>query len=120
MAYNNLGVAAMKKGAVEEAARAFEKAVELDPKAKDALVNLGSLRTVLGRRKDALALFLQASELDPKDGVLHNNIAVLYFQEGSIQEAWNHTQKALALGAKVDPTFLEALYKTRRRGPCAG
>jgi tetratricopeptide (TPR) repeat protein len=116
VAHNNLGVAAMKRGKPDEAARAFERALELDPRSKEALVNLAGLRSVADKRREALDLYLRAAEVDPKDGVLHNNVAVLYFRLGSYAEAWDYAQKALALGAKVDPGFLKELGEKRRRG----
>jgi len=116
--HNNLGIAYTKRGMVKEAIQAFEKAVELKPDYKDAIANLAGLMTVLGKRQEALGHYLKAVAIDPKDGVLHNNIAVLYFKEGSYGKARDHARIAVALGAKVDPGFLDELEKKKENG-CA-
>ena len=114
MAYNNLGIAGVRSGKVKEAEGAFRKALSLDPAYKDAYAGLGSLLSVLGRREDALDLLLKAAALDPNDGPLQNNIAVLFYRKGSYEEAWAHLQKALALGVKVDASFLKELERVRK------
>jgi tetratricopeptide (TPR) repeat protein len=114
MAYNNLGIAQVRNGLIKEAEGAFRKALDLDSNYKDAYLGLGSLLSVLGKRGEALGLLLKATALDPNDGVVQNNIAVLYFQKGSYAEAWDHARKALDLGFKVDASFLKELQRVRK------
>jgi tetratricopeptide (TPR) repeat protein len=123
--YNNLGIAYTNQGLTREAEEAFGKAVELDPGYKDSLANLAGLLAALGKRREAIGRYLEAIAIDPKDGVLHNNIAVLYFKEGAVDKAREHARKAVALGVKVDPGFLEELEKKGpisplREGPAFG
>jgi tetratricopeptide (TPR) repeat protein len=117
MAYNNLGIAHARKRAYGEAERAFRKALEIDRSYKDAYAGLGSVLTVLGRKAEGLQVLLKAATLDPKDGTLLGNIAVLEYQLGSYEASREHAWKALALGAKLDPAFLEGLEKARKREP---
>jgi tetratricopeptide (TPR) repeat protein len=114
MAHNNLGIAYTKKGKTGEAVAAFRKAAELDPKYKDAFANLANLLVRLGKKDEALGLFLKALTIDQNDGALHNNIAVLYYGKADFEKAWDHAQRAKALGVQVDPGFLEEIKKKLR------
>ena len=118
MAYNNLGIAYVKERMFQEAEQAFRSALGIEPSYKDAYAGLGGVLAQLGRRDEALGVLIKAAALDPDDGVLQGNIAALYYQRGVYGKAWDHAQKALALGAKVDPAMLKELEKARKRpGP---
>lgn len=58
MAYNSLGAALSKSGRLNEAVKAWEKALELNPELNMALYNLGKAYYDLGDRSHAL-IFLQ-------------------------------------------------------------
>ncbi len=115
MAHNNLGVALSQQGAAEEATRQFRLALELDPKSKDAYVNLGNLDLQAGRFDEALELYARAVLIDPHDGMVHNNMAVIYFRKEQYIPAKECADKALAEGFKVNPDFLAELKKRIKR-----
>jgi Flp pilus assembly protein TadD len=118
-AFLNLSLAYVQKGNFVRAAEEARRAVEKDPRLKDAWVQLGNLLLHEGRAKEALDLFLQAAALDPKDGPLVNNLAVCYFRAGQFEKAWVEAQKAQSLGVVLHPDFLAALKaKVERKDGC--
>src|SRR3712207_6760174 len=57
---------------LDEAERAAEHALALDPNSADAYAGLGNIRDFQGRHEDAVALYRQAHRLDPQfDMALH-------------------------------------------------
>jgi len=105
----NLSLAYVQKGNFPRADEEARKAVERDPRMKEAWAHLGSLLLLQGRTKEALDPFLKAAALDPKDGPLANNIAVCAFRSGDYAKAWEYAQKAQALGVVLHPDFIAAL-----------
>ena len=86
----------------------------LSPADADVLANLGTLQSQAGQRSSALRTYLRLLELRPNDGLCHNDVAVLYFRDGRIEDAREHVARALALGAPVAPDFLDALARASR------
>jgi tetratricopeptide (TPR) repeat protein len=90
--------------AFEEAAKEFERAIELDPIDVRAYTNLGFCYTQLGEHEKALALFEKAAELNPTDETSRRNLAGIYediaknhFKTGDYPEAIRFYGKALEL-----------------------
>ncbi|NMC66291.1 MAG: hypothetical protein GYA53_09170, partial [Acidobacteria bacterium] len=68
----------------------------------------------LKNEERALELFLKALVLNPEDsqnGLIYNNIAVIYFHREKYELSWEFAQKALQAGFKVDNNLLQALIK---------
>ncbi|KPJ59396.1 MAG: hypothetical protein AMJ46_11230 [Latescibacteria bacterium DG_63] len=85
-----------------EAAKEFEKAIELDPLDVRAYTNLGFCYTQLGDHEKALSLFEKAAELEPTDEASRKNLAGIYedmannhFKSRNYPEAIKFYQKAL-------------------------
>lgn len=53
--FNDLGVHLFNNGGIADAEALFQRALELEPHAADALINLARIRTLENRREDALA-----------------------------------------------------------------
>jgi len=106
----NLGLAALnrqEKRFLEEAERAFKKALELEPDSPHALVPLAVLLRHLERGGEALGFLERAAKSDPEDP------HVLYLL-GATQADLGQEEKALeALRAAVrlQPSFSSALYR---------
>ena len=67
-AYNGLGLAAIQRGDADAAQRDFEKAIELDSKEVEPLLNLGVLFDKAGNKPQALRYYQQFLEkASPKD-----------------------------------------------------
>lgn len=90
----NLGVAYHKARKIEMSVKAFEKAIELDPNYKGALVALGQIYEGEGleRYKDKFTLgkariyYEKALSIDPQDRYLHQLLAHVYLNQGRNRE----------------------------------
>jgi tetratricopeptide (TPR) repeat protein len=88
------------------AARAYARALELDPELVDAYVNLGRLAHEAGDPHEALRLYAQALARAPDDALIHFNMAVALEDTQGTSPALSHYQRALEL----DPSFADAHY----------
>ncbi len=90
----------------EEALEAYRKAVEFNPGAAGALVNLG---TIYYRRRtfaEAERYYALAIEADPSYALAEFNIGNLYDEQNRIDEAVRHYARALEL----NPTYGDAHF----------
>jgi tetratricopeptide (TPR) repeat protein len=112
---NNLGLALMRDGRLEESAAMLEEAVAEEPSSA-AFVNLGNARRHLGDKTAALAAYRRALELDPDAApALFNMHAVLY-DEAHPEGAMDVLERALTLRPDHFDTrfYLGALRKLHR------
>lgn len=91
---------------VEEAAAAYEKAVELDPQCVGALVNLGTISFHGRQWKKAEEFYKKALEIQPDYSLGHFNLANLYDERGDVLDALHH----YALALKASPQYADAHY----------
>lgn len=89
---------------LEEARRAYARALELDPKMADAHVNLGRLDHEAGELGRAEVHYRTAVAEAPDDPVPHFNLGVLLEERGRRDEAVYAYRQALAR----DPEFADA------------
>lgn len=75
--------------------------------------NLGVGFHQAGMFKEAISQYKRALAIDPNDGAAHCNAAVACFMDGQYGLAVMHCDRALDLGIKVDPSFLEAVKPYR-------
>lgn len=101
--HNNFGNVLYEAERFDEAASAYERAVELSPNA-GSYNNLGATRRVQGRFEDAEVAYERALTLDPHHADTHNNFANLLASRGRIREAIDHFCSAL----KAQPNHPEA------------
>lgn len=100
------GLALEESGApVQDAISAYRKAVEANPKASGALVNLGTIAFRLRKLKDAEMLYRRALESDPDYALAHFNLGNLYDEQGNQTEARRHYQDALRLNPRYADTY---------------
>jgi protein O-mannosyl-transferase len=97
MAYNNIGVAFMQKGKVDEAIAHYQKALEIKPDYADAYSNLGSVFLQKGKVDEAIARYQKALEIKPDYADAYSNLGNAFLQKGKIGEAIAHYQKALEI-----------------------
>ena len=99
---------------VELAVEAYRKALELNPAAAGALVNLG---TIFYRQKDfaeAEKHYVQAVVADPGYPLAEFNLGNLYDEQGRVKDAADHYHRALELNpAYADAHFNLALLAER-------
>ncbi len=75
---NNLGVAQLRSGRLDDAIGRFESAVRLSPDFVGAFANLGVARRRAGDAVGALEAYLMALQLEPNDPSTRNDLAILY------------------------------------------
>jgi tetratricopeptide (TPR) repeat protein len=90
----------------EEIVEAYQKAIELDPKAAGAMVNLGTLHFNARQWREAERYYRQALEADPDYPLAHFDLANLYDERGDRAKAMEHYNAAL----KISPNYADAHY----------
>lgn len=93
------GLECEQSGAVQDAIKAYETAVELDPKSAGAWLNLGTIFFNARGFVRAEAYYKRALEADPDYALAHFNIANLYDERGNYRAALEHYQHAVRLHA---------------------
>jgi tetratricopeptide (TPR) repeat protein len=114
--YFQQGLALEETGApVEEAVAAYQKAVELNPSAAGALVNLGTIYYRQRRYVEAEGHYQRAIEVDPSYPLAHYNLGNLHDERGDLGGAEKHYLQALRLNPSyADAHFNLALLSERK------
>jgi tetratricopeptide (TPR) repeat protein len=89
-----------------EAAAAYKRAVELNPCAAGALVNLGTIHYHLHKFREAVDYYQKAIEVDPRYPLAHFNLGNLRDEQGQLDQALAHYEAAL----KLNPDYADAHY----------
>jgi len=100
----NLGNAVRDQGRLEEAAKIFERAVQLGPDNPDAHTNFGSALHQLQRFDEALNHYRAAIRLRPADATGHCNLASALIDLGRYAEGEAAAREAL----RIDPPSVPA------------
>ena len=106
LAYNNLGLALMRNGKLNDAVFYYKKALQIKPDYLTALDNLGLTLHQLGKFEEAIFYYTKALKIDPKHPRVHNNIANVLAALGKPEEAIKHYKKAIL----IESEFAEAHY----------
>lgn len=86
--YYNLGIAYSDQGRIDDAIRAYQTVIRLDPAfSTDVYNNLGVAFMAQGRVDEAIGAYLTALSINPLDADVHYNIANAYESQGRIDEA---------------------------------
>jgi tetratricopeptide (TPR) repeat protein len=91
---------------VAEAADAYRKAIELNPNASGALVNLGTISFRMRRLREAETYYLRAVQADPGYALAHFNLGNLFDEQGRVEEARSYYQSAI----KLNPRYADAHF----------
>lgn len=91
---------------VEQAIEAYSTAVQLNPDAAGALVNLGTIHFRMGKLAKAEAFYRQAIQADPQYALAHFNLGNLYDEQGDAVRAREHYLGAL----KLNPQYADAYF----------
>lgn len=96
-----------------EAARAYERAIEVDPAFADAHCNLGSVRYNQNRRDEARRCFERAIEIAAGHVEANLNLGALYEEDGRNERALRHYRAALESNPLIPDTHvsLALLYE---------
>jgi tetratricopeptide (TPR) repeat protein len=117
-AYNQLGIDLYNLSRRDEAARAFRRSAELDPRSAHAFVNLGKLMNESGEHLQAIELLKSAVTVDPASCPGFFQLGVAYYHLNSLLVSERYLRRALELdSARRFPIRLELanLYLKRRQ-----
>jgi 4-amino-4-deoxy-L-arabinose transferase-like glycosyltransferase len=99
LAYNNLGMVAMKQDQPEEAMHYFSEAVKTKPTNWRARVNLGIVLAQMGRKAEAIEQYREVVRHEPDyNPSLYYNIACYYAVEGQVIRGMEWLEKAVSHG----------------------
>ena len=111
------GLALEETGApVEDAIAAYRKAIEADPKASGALVNLGTIAFRMRKLKEAETFYTRAMEADPEYPLAHFNIGNLNDEQGNFAVARKHYQEAIRLNPRYGDAYFNLALLCERNG----
>jgi tetratricopeptide (TPR) repeat protein len=85
---------------------AYQKAIDLDPRAAGAMVNMGTLHFNARNWPEAERYYRMALEADPNYPLAHFDLANLYDERGDRTRALEHYQTAL----RISPNYADAHY----------
>ncbi|HTC21745.1 MAG TPA: tetratricopeptide repeat protein [bacterium] len=113
--YHELGNIYAKLGKMDDAQKAFEKELALNPQSAGAYLNLGNIYLLssdndLGKMQMARECYEKSVELDPKSVEGHFNLAYVYFLHKDLKEALSELNQVLTL----DPQNAKALELKRQ------
>ena len=95
VAWYNKGIALFNLKRHEEALKAFDKCIEINPKLAGAWNNKGTALSKLGRYEDILLAYGKANEIDPKIAAVWYNKGVALINLGRYGEAKNSLKEHL-------------------------
>lgn len=93
-------------GPEEDAAAAYQQAVELNPRAAGAWVNLGTLHFRDGDLGTAEIHYRTALEIAPQYALAHFNLGNICEETGRLEESSEHYERSI----EIHPTYADAHY----------
>jgi tetratricopeptide (TPR) repeat protein len=101
------GLALEETGApVEDALAAYRKAIEANPRASGALVNLGTIAFRQRKLKEAAEYYTRAIQADPEYALAHFNFGNLNDEQGNFPAARQHYLEAI----RLNPRYADAYF----------
>ncbi len=91
---------------VGEAVGAYRKAIEANPAAPGALVNLGTILFRMRKLREAEDYYLRALAADPSYPLAHFNLGNLYDEQGKTEDA----RKFYVSAIKLNPRYADAFF----------
>ncbi len=111
------GLALEESGApVEEAVAAYRRAIEANPSAPGALVNLGTIAFRMRKMKEAAAYYTRALEADPEYPLAHFNLGNLHDEQGLLIDARKHYLEAVRLNPRYADAYFNLALLCERNG----
>jgi len=96
------GTALIYDERLQDAAAAFERAIERDPSHYRALTNLGNIALEDGRVDDAIGAYEHALKLNDDFANAHHNLAVAYRRKGQLNKSVRSLRRAQRLMQRRD------------------
>jgi tetratricopeptide (TPR) repeat protein len=106
------GISKLNLNKPEKAIKAFERAIDIDPKRSDGYLGRANSLNTLGRHKQSIEDYNRALEIDPELANAYVNRGIAHAHLGEREKAIADYEKALALDPKIDdaPGFLKRLF----------
>lgn len=101
---------------VAEAVEAYQKAIELNPNASGALVNLGTISFRMRKLKDAADYYSRAMKADPEYPLAHFNLGNLHDEQGDYAEARKYYLEAIRLNPRYADAYFNLALLCERTG----
>lgn len=101
--HNNLALALMAAGRIEEAIAAYDRVLKLAPRQALTWSNLGLARQALNQLPEAISAYREALDIDPGFTRARWNLALALLLTGQFEEGWREyevRQNILDLGGK--------------------
>ena len=96
-ALNNAGVELLAEGRLNEAARSFESALEIDAGLVEAIANRAEVDALRGDIQLAIEGYRRAAAVRPDSPIFRFNLGSLLSKQGRFQEAWVELEQSIAL-----------------------
>jgi len=106
LAHNELGIALVQQGELDEAVLHYSKALQIDPNYINAHHNLGYAFYRQKNYKDAIYHYNEALRLNPNYAKAHNNLGTALLSQGNYKDAIYHFYETL----RIDPKYSGAYY----------
>ncbi|MEW6349811.1 MAG: tetratricopeptide repeat protein [Thermodesulfobacteriota bacterium] len=94
---NNLGTALQNRGRVEEALKAYHRALQIRPESAETHNNVGNVIQEQGRTEEAIPYFRRAIELKPQARQPYVNLGAALMTLGKFEEAKEQFETAVKL-----------------------
>lgn len=110
------GIEYADEGEFEEAVRAYQRALEVDPDDEQTLMRLGSVYVQMKKFKEAVDAFQKLLDLNPENPLAHNNLAWCYAigpEVRNVPLSLRHSRDALLFAPNMPSawnTLAEAYY----------
>ncbi|MDX8410812.1 MAG: tetratricopeptide repeat protein [Mariprofundaceae bacterium] len=104
MAHNNLGLAQIHRGELDQAAKSLEVSLRLNPSYPKAYYNFGLVHERLGQLDAAAKKFAEAVSLDPAFAKAQHNLGTVLSRQGKLAQAI----QAYAEAVRIQPDFAQA------------
>jgi tetratricopeptide (TPR) repeat protein len=105
-AYNLQGETNISRNQFNNAIKDFSRAININPKYVDALINRGSAYAQLGRFNDALEDLNEALKYEKKDAELYNKRGEIFLQSNLFDQAIKDFSSAIVLNPMFSDAFL--------------
>ncbi|MHC4462793.1 MAG: tetratricopeptide repeat protein [Planctomycetota bacterium] len=107
--HNDLGVALLSQGKLDEAANQFRQVLQIAPRHVRAHVNLGNVLLTDEKFDEAISHYRQALQTEPAFAEAHYHLAVALMRAGKFDEAIKHFREAVRLTHNPPWYFLHGL-----------
>ncbi|OKH23017.1 glycosyltransferase [Hydrococcus rivularis NIES-593] len=102
-AYNNFGSLLKEVGDLQNAQKAYEIVVKIDPNFALGYYNLGTTLKAMGRLPEAIAAYQSAIKLNPNYALAYQNLGVALLKVGYFPESIEAFEKAISLHETQNP-----------------